>query len=72
VRLRGGKLAAPGHAAPLHFLIHVGDALDEDEFLEVMTVPLAEALAWVREGRITEAKAVTGLLWAEKIRSGEW
>ena len=26
----------------------------------------------VREGRITEAKAVTGLLWAEKIRSGEW
>ncbi|MBX3665568.1 MAG: NUDIX hydrolase [Burkholderiales bacterium] len=53
-------------------LTHVGNALDEDEFLEVMTVPLARALAWVCEGRITEAKAVTGLLWAEKIRSGEW
>lgn len=53
-------------------LSHVGSALDEGEFLEVMTVPLAEALAWVRDGRITEAKAVTGLLWAEKIRNGEW
>lgn len=53
-------------------LTHVGDALDEDEFLEVMTVPLARAIAWVRDGTITEAKAVTGLLWAEKIRNGEW
>lgn len=53
-------------------LIQVGDALDEDEFLEVMTVPLTQALDWVRDGTITEAKAVTGLLWAEKIRKGEW
>lgn len=53
-------------------LTEVGAALDEDEFLEVMTVPLSEALAWVRDGTITEAKAVTGLLWAEKIRKGEW
>jgi ADP-ribose pyrophosphatase len=53
-------------------LSHVGSMPDEGEFLEVMTVPLDEALAWVRDGRITEAKAVTGLLWAEKIRNGEW
>lgn len=53
-------------------LTQVGAALDEDEFLEVMTVPLNQALAWVRDGTITEAKAVTGLLWAEKIRKGEW
>lgn len=53
-------------------LAHVGDALDEDEFLEVMIVPLARALEWVRDGTITEAKAVTGLLWADKIRKGEW
>ena len=53
-------------------LTQVGAALDEDEFLEVMTVPLTEALAWVRDGTITEAKAVTGLLWAEKILKGEW
>lgn len=53
-------------------LTQVGAALDEDEFLEVMTVPLTQALDWVRDGTITEAKAVTGLLWAEKIRKGEW
>lgn len=53
-------------------LQQVGNALDEGEFLEVMTVPLDQALGWVRDGSITEAKAVTGLLWAEKIRRGEW
>lgn len=53
-------------------LTQVGSALDEGEFLEVLTVPLTQALAWVRDGTITEAKAVTGLLWAEKIRNGEW
>ena len=53
-------------------LTHVGDALDNGEFLEVMVVPLTQALDWVRDGTITEAKAVTGLLWAEKIRRGEW
>lgn len=46
--------------------------LDEGEFLEVLTVPLREAIDWIRQGRITEAKAITGLLWAEKIRAGLW
>ncbi len=53
-------------------LTHVGNALDDGEFLEVLVTPLVQALAWVRDGTITEAKAVTGLLWAEKIRNGEW
>ena len=53
-------------------LTQVGHRLDEDEFLEVLHVPVAEALTWIRDGRITEAKAVTGLLWAEKILRGEW
>ncbi len=53
-------------------LTQVGNALDEGEFLEVLTVSLVQALSWVRDGTITEAKAVTGLLWAEKIRSGAW
>lgn len=53
-------------------LTEVGNALDEGEFLEVLSVPLSQALAWVRDGTITEAKAITGLLWAEKIRKGEW
>ncbi len=46
--------------------------LDEGEFLEVMEVRLDDALAWLREGKITEPKAITGLLWADKLRSGQW
>lgn len=50
----------------------VGHALDEGEFLETFTLPLEEALAWVRSGRIVEAKTIMGLLLAEKIVAGEW
>lgn len=46
--------------------------LDEGEFLEVFEAKIADALAWVREGRITEPKAITGLMWAEKLQKGEW
>lgn len=49
-----------------------GGKLDEGENLEVFKLPLATALEWVREGRITDAKTVAGLFWAEKIVSGEW
>lgn len=37
--------------------------LDVDEFLETFTLPLGEAIDWVRDGRITDAKSVVGLLW---------
>jgi ADP-ribose pyrophosphatase len=53
-------------------LTHVGHALDEGEFLEVFPATIDEALEWVRQGRITEAKAVTGLLWADRISRGLW
>ena len=53
-------------------LTHIGPRLDEGEFLEVFPLSIDEALTWVRDGRITEAKAVTGLLWAEKMARGEW
>lgn len=53
-------------------LTHVGHAPDDGEFLEVFSITIGEALEWVRQGRITEAKAVTGLLWADKISRGEW
>jgi len=53
-------------------LTHVGHALDDGEFLEVFPLTIDEALEWVRQGRITEAKAVTGLLWADRIVRGEW
>jgi len=38
-------------------------ALDEGEFLEVLELPFADALAMVRDGRITDAKTVAALLW---------
>jgi ADP-ribose pyrophosphatase len=53
-------------------LTHVGHALDEDEFIEAFPLAIHSALTWVREGRITEAKAVTGVLWADRIVRGEW
>jgi len=53
-------------------LVNVGRQLDEGEFLDVLHVSVQEALTWVRDGQITEAKAVTGLLWADKLLRGEW
>lgn len=53
-------------------LTQTGATPDEGEHLEVMYVPVAQALEWVREGRITEAKAITGLLWADKLLRGDW
>jgi ADP-ribose pyrophosphatase len=53
-------------------LTHVGAALDEDEFLQVFEVDVGEALDWVRTGRITEPKAIFGLMWADKLVRGEW
>ena len=38
--------------------------LEQGEFLEVFTLPLAQAQAMVRDGRITDAKTVAGLLQA--------
>lgn len=51
---------------------HDHAALDEEEFLETLVVPLDEGLAWIREGRITEAKTILGLMWADRVRRGEW
>ncbi len=53
-------------------LSHKGAKLDHDENLEVFKLPLPIALEWVREGRITDAKTVAGLFWAERIVSGQW
>jgi len=37
--------------------------LDAGEFVETLIVPFAEAIAMVRDGRITDSKSVAGLLW---------
>ena len=45
--------------------------LDEEEFLEVIELPFAEALAMIRDGRITDVKTMVALLWMEKVGSGK-
>lgn len=35
---------------------------DADEFLEVLRLPFTQALDWIRDGRICDAKSVAGLL----------
>ncbi|MCW5624088.1 MAG: NUDIX hydrolase [Burkholderiales bacterium] len=49
-------------------LVRRGDQqLDAEEFLETLIVPLTDALAWVRDGRITDVKTIIGLFWAERL-----
>jgi ADP-ribose pyrophosphatase len=40
-----------------------GRALDQGEFLDVFKLPFAEALAWIKSGRISDTKTILGLLW---------
>lgn len=49
-----------------------GAQLDEGEFLETLRVPLSESLDWIRSGRITDAKTILGLFWAEKLLKENW
>ena len=46
--------------------------LDAGEFLDVDTATLAELLQWSREGKLTDAKTLTGLLWLQNVLSGAW
>ncbi|WP_019936230.1 NUDIX domain-containing protein [Bordetella sp. FB-8] len=46
--------------------------LDEDEFLDVGAMTLPELLAASREGRITDAKTLTCLLWLQNVAAGTW
>jgi ADP-ribose pyrophosphatase len=53
---RARKLTRQGAARP-----------DAGEFLENVVVPFGEAIAMVRDGRITDAKTVTALLWVRDL-----
>lgn len=46
--------------------------LDAGEFLDVDTATPAELLQWSREGKLTDAKTLTGLLWLQNVLSGAW
>ncbi|MBC7618291.1 MAG: NUDIX hydrolase [Candidatus Saccharibacteria bacterium] len=46
--------------------------LDDAEFLEVFTATPAELLQWCMEGKVTDAKTLTGALWMQNVLSGAW
>ncbi|MEI7842667.1 MAG: NUDIX hydrolase [Gallionellaceae bacterium] len=51
-------------------LTHKGRQLDEGEFLEVFELSPADAIEWVRLGKITDSKTIVGLFWMEKTLKG--
>lgn len=55
-----------------HGLSYIGHERDQEEFLEVIELSLADAMAAIRDGEITDGKTIVGLLWAEKILSNVW
>ncbi len=46
--------------------------LDAGEFLDVFSASTDEFFAWCRDGRITDAKTLTGALWLQNYLSGTW
>lgn len=46
--------------------------LDAEEFLDVFSATPAELLQWCRDGRVTDAKTLTGALWLQNVLSGAW
>jgi ADP-ribose pyrophosphatase len=67
---------APGYSTELiHSYLAYGlepaaGETDEDEFIEIVKMPLTEAVALIGTGDIRDAKTVAGLLYAEKILPG--
>lgn len=46
--------------------------LDQDEFLDVFIATPDELMAACQQGLLTDAKTLTGLLWLQNVRSGQW
>jgi len=49
-----------------------GQSLDHEEFLDVLSMSLDDAMAAVRSGDVTDAKTISCLFWAEKILRSGW
>ena len=46
--------------------------LDAGEFLDVFTARFETLMQWARDGHITDAKTLTGLLWLQNHLRGDW
>ncbi|MCF0253830.1 MAG: NUDIX hydrolase [Duodenibacillus sp.] len=51
-------------------LTETAQSFDDNEFIALVRVPLAEAVAMTRDGRITDVKSLAGLAWAEAYFEG--
>ncbi len=47
-------------------------ALDEGEVLEVFSATIDELAAWCGEGKVTDAKTLSCMLWLQNVQSGAW
>src|SRR5574343_1344784 len=53
--------------------LSLGDRhLDEGEFLDVFTSTQRELEDWMRDGLLTDAKTVVGMMWLLQWRAGRW
>lgn len=46
--------------------------LDEGEFLDVFAASQQELEGWMRDGLLTDAKTVVGMMWLLQWRAGHW
>lgn len=46
--------------------------LDPGEFLDVFTATPEELMAWCREGKVTDAKTLSCMVWLQNTLSGAW
>lgn len=53
-------------------LVAGSQRLDAGEFLDVFTATPQQLAAWCRDGAVTDAKTVAGLLWVQEVLSGAW
>jgi ADP-ribose pyrophosphatase len=71
----GGIFVAPGYTSEFIHLYLATELVpsrldaDDDEFLEVVHMPFADALACIQSGDIADAKSITGLLLARDYLS---
>lgn len=53
--------------------LHAGTRhLDEGEFLDIFSASLEQLDAWLREGRLTDSKTISGMYWLQQWRAGQW
>ncbi|HRH30319.1 MAG TPA: hypothetical protein PKV17_16175, partial [Aquabacterium sp.] len=46
--------------------------LDDGEFLDVFAASEGKLSQWFRDGLLTDAKTVVGMMWLQQWRSGAW